>query len=193
MNLSRREFGQMAGSAGIAAFTLSAIELEGCNAANVWNDIKTWLPTGIASFEAIVALFPGAAALIPIAETVKAAFAVLSAAVDQYINAPPADKITWLQKVELAFTDVTQNIQAFLTAIGQTGSPAVKLALAIANIILSTIAAFIGKIGPTPAPATLRAAGQSVTVSPVYRNRKQFVTDFNAACIAEGHPELEIH
>lgn len=197
MNVTRRDFGAslgmglLAGTAGVSGFLVG-----GCNAAGVWKDIETWLPAGISSFEAIVTLVAPLAApgISAIAETVKAAFAVLSGAVDQYINdTNPADKATWLAKVQTAFNDVTQNIQAFLTAIGQTGNPIVKLALALAQIILSTISSFIGRIGPTPAPATLRVGSESVTVVPVSRNRKVFVSDFNSACITAGHPELEIH
>ena len=193
--MNRRQFvGNL--TAGAAALAIgSSFTLVGCNAAGVWKDIETWLPAGISSFEAIVTLVAPLAApgIDAIAETVKAAFAVLSGAVDQYINSPAADKATWLLKVETAFNDVTQNIQNFLTAIGQTGNPIVKLALALAQIILSTISSFIGQIGPTPAPATLRVGEQTVTVVPVSRNRKTFVSDFNSACIQAGHPELEIH
>ena len=107
--MNRRQFvGSL--SAGAAALAIgSSLELEGCNAASVWKDIETWLPAGISSFEAIVTLVAPLAApgIDAIAETVKAAFAVLSGAVDSYINAPAADKATWLQRVELAFNDVT--------------------------------------------------------------------------------------
>lgn len=189
--MNRRQFvGNL--TAGAAALAIgSSLTLGGCSAAGVWNDIKTWLPTGIASFEAIMMLVAPLAApgIDAIAEMVKAAFAVLSAAVDQYIAAPAAEKQGWLAKVQLAFTDVTQNIQQFLTAVGASANPVVKLVLALATIILSTISAFLGKIGPTPATFSLQGA----VVPPVLRNRKSFVSDFNAACIDGGHPEMVIH
>jgi hypothetical protein len=196
MILNRREFagalglGALAGTAGVSGFLVG-----GCNPASVWKDIETWLPAGISSFEAIVTLVAPIAApgIDAAAELVKSAFAVLSGAVDQYINAPAADKGSWLGKVETAFKAVEDNMQAFLTAIGQTGNPIVKLALALANIILSTISSFLAQIGPTPAPVTLRAGAQTVNVVPVSRNRKSFVAAFNTECVQAGHPELEIH
>ena len=195
MNLTRREFGAIAtgelvGAAGLAGFVLT-----GCpQAASVWNDIKTWLPKGITSFEAIVTLVdPALAAVVaPIATLVNAGFAQLSADVDQYIAAPAADKATWLAKVQLAFGIVTQNLQAFLTAIGQSTNPLVILAVQLANILLSTIMGFIGKIGPTPAAIRLTAGSQTIAVVPVVRNKAQFMAAFNAACVAGGHPELSI-
>jgi hypothetical protein len=191
--MNRRGFNKLLGF--LFVLFLTPFSFFGCNASNVWTDIKTWLPTGIASFEAIMMLVAPLAApgIDAIAEMVKAAFAVLSAAVDQYIAAPAAEKQGWLAKVQLAFTDVTQNIQQFLTAVGASANPVVKLVLALATIILSTISAFLTKIGPTPAPVTLKLGSQSVTVVPVLRNRKSFVGDFNAACVDAGHPELQLH
>ena len=194
MKLTRREFaaiavGELIGAAGIAGFVVG-----GCNAAGVWSEIETWLPKGIASFEAIVTLVDPIASptIVAAAELVRAGFAVLSAAVDQYIAAPAADKATFLGKVQTAFTAVTQNINQFLAAIGQSAKPIVKLAVALATIILSTIEGFMQQIGPAPVPATLRVGAETVTVAPVQRNKKTFIADFNAACVAGGHPELSI-
>ena len=196
MNVTRRDFGAslgmglLAGTAGVSGF-LEA----GRNPVSVWTDIETWLPKGIASFDAIVTLVDPLAApgIDAFAELVRAGFAVLSAAVDQYIAAPAADKATFLGKVETAFNDVTHNINQFLAAISQSANPIVKLAVALATIILSTIEGFMQQIGPTPAPVTLRVGAETITVPPVQRNKKTFVADFNAACVAGGHPELEIH
>jgi hypothetical protein len=195
--MNRRQFaGHLAKGSLAVAVLGGTLSLEACpGAKTVWDDIKTWLPTGIASFEAIMALVVPLAApgINAIAEIVKAAFATLSAAVDQYMNAPADQKATWLGRVETAFKDVTDNIQAFLTALGQSSNPIVKLVLVIATIILSTISAFLGKIGPTPVAFKLKLGQEEVLVVPVLRDRKKFVADFNAACVSGGHAELQIH
>jgi phage-related protein len=200
--MNRREFvghltvgpAALALCSGFIAATIAS--LEGCNAGSVWTQIQTWVPVGISAFEQILILVAPLAApgIDVIAEAVKAGFSVLAGAISQYINAPAADKVTLLQKVQLAFQDVSQNLQAFLTAINVAGTnPIVKVVLGLVSIILSTIASFMSQIGPTPAPVALRAAGTQVDVVPVKRSLKQFKADFNAALVAAGHPELRVN
>jgi len=171
------------------------LSLEGCD---VWSEIEQWVPTGIAAFEQIVILVAPVAApgIDAIAEAVKAAFSVLAAAVDQYRNAPADQKATLLQKVILAFNLVSTNLQQFLNAINVPGSsPIVKIVLGLVNIILSTIMGFVNRIQPTPATAAVRLtlSGQSVNVTPVVRSRAKFKSDWNAACVQAGHPEMQVN
>jgi hypothetical protein len=193
MTISRREFGRLAGAVTLVLASAASIELSGCN---VWTDIETWVPVGIAAFESVVTLVAPLAspAVTAIAETVKAGFAALAAAVNQYISAPASQKTTFLAKVQLIFEDIATNLQGFLNAVNVgTSNPIIKIVLGLVNIILSTIAGFVSQIGPATASRVLRLAGQSTTVTPVNRTKKSFKRDFNAACVAAGHPEAEIN
>jgi hypothetical protein len=196
MIISRREFagtlaaGALAGTAGVSGFLVG-----GCNG-SIWGEIQTWVPVGISAFEQVLTLIAPLAApgIDAIAELVKAGFSVLAGAISQYINAPAADKATFLQKVQLAFKDVSDNLQAFLNAVNVSGSnPIIKVVLGLVSIILSTIASFMAQIGPTPAPIALTLGGTRMDVTPVKRTVKQFKQDFNNALVDAGHPELRIN
>lgn len=194
--MTRRSFGQASTLAFLAfGFLGSLFTMVGCN---VWTEIEQWVPVGITAFESVITLVAPMASpgLNAIAETVKAGFAALAAAVDQYIAAPAADKATLLQKVQLIFEDVSTNLQNFLNAVNIPGAnPIVKVVLGLVNIILSTIAGFVNRIGAPAAIASRRLtlAGQSVVVSPVFRTKKSFKHDFNVVCIDNGHPEAQIN
>jgi phage-related protein len=190
---TRRKFFQLLIFLG--TLSLAPLSFLGCNATTVWQQIQLWVPVGIAAFEQILTLVAPLAApgIDAIAELIKAGFASLAAAIDQYLNAPAASKDTLAQKIILIFNDITANIQSFITALGQSANPVVKIAVALINIIVSTIEGFLNQIMPTPpAPATLKVGRETVTVNPVKRDRKQFVADFNEVCNANGHPELDI-
>jgi hypothetical protein len=190
--MNRRQFVTNAGL-GFTGILLAGTE--GCNATDVWNEIQAWVPVGIQAFESIVALVdplavPGLQAIVTM---VEAGFSAVAAAIDAYLNAPAADKATLAQKLVLVFQSLNSQIQNFINALGQSTNPIVKIAVMLISVIVSTIEGFLGKIMPTPpAPATFQVGAHSVTIPPVLRNRKQFISDFNEQCAANGHPELEL-
>lgn len=196
--MNRREFvGTL--SAGAAALALSgaSLELEGCNPTSVWTQIQQWVPVGISAFESIVALVMPLAApgIDAIAEMVKAGFASLASAIDDYLNAPAAEKATFAQRVQLILTDLGNNIQAFLTAIGQSSNPIVKVAAALISILVNVIAGFLNQI---PGPAAFKFRTElhvGSTVIPVVAtnmNRSTFIAAFNEQLNASGHSDLDI-
>jgi hypothetical protein len=192
MNITRREFAKLTGVGSLALAGTGALALEGCD---VWNEIQAWVPAAISAFEQIVTLVAplSSPAIVAIAQTVEAGFSALAAAVNQYINAPAASKATFADKVRLIFSQLTGDIQAFLSAINESANPVVKLALALVSIIVSTIMGFMSRIGTSVASPSLKVGAVVVSVTPAQRNRKQFVSAFNSACTAGGHPELQIN
>jgi hypothetical protein len=167
----------------------------GCNASNVWKDIQTYVPVGIAAFESILTLVaplqaPGVDA---IAELVKAAFAVLAGAIDQYIAAPAASKSTLIEKVSLALADVIANLQKFAAAVDIGINPIVSLALNLLTLILSTLNGFLGQLPSTPESNARLAGPKKLKITPVFRNKKEFIKEFNDEVEQNGHPELTIH
>jgi len=198
MNSARRQFfSHLAQGAGVLALAGTGMELGGCSLGSVWAQIQAWVPAGIAAFESVVTLVAPLAApgIDTIATTVQAGFAALAAAVNQYLNAPAASKATLEQKVLLIFSQLQGDLQAFLSAVNVAGTnPIVKIVLGLISIIVSTITGFLGQIGTPPVtPASLTLGGSTIAITPASRNRAQFVKDFNAACVAAGHLELEIH
>jgi hypothetical protein len=190
--LTRRNFIGTLSAAGIGALTIPLVE---CNSTDVWHEIEQWVPVGIQAFQSILALVAPLAApgIDAIAQLVEAGFASLSAAIDAYLNAPAADKATLSQKIILIFNDITNNIQSFLTAIGQSSNPIVKIAVALIQIIVSTIEGFLKQIMPAPpVPVSFKVGRDTVTVVPVVRSRKDFIAAFNEECIASGHPEAKL-
>jgi hypothetical protein len=172
---------------------LAPLTFVGCNAVDVWHQIELWLPVGIAAFEQVLNLVAPlqAPGIDAIAELIKAGFASLSAAIDAYINAPAADKATLSQKVILIFNDITANIQSFITALGQSANPIVKIAVALITIIVSTIEGFLKQIMPTPpAAARFKVGREEITIQPVVRTRKDFIAAWNEQCRVDLHPEL---
>jgi hypothetical protein len=201
MNLARRKFmGHLAllapSAVTIAGGTGLLVMQSGCNPTTVWQEIEKWVPLGISSFEAIVALVdplaaPGVAA---IAQLVEAGFSALSAAIDGYLNAPAADKATFAQKIELIFQQIVANIQQFITAIGQSSSPIVKVAVALIQIIVSTIEGFLGQILPTPAGhvTEFKMGRETITVTPVRRNRASYIAAWNEIVNANNIPAARL-
>lgn len=194
----RREFIKKSGQ--LLAFFAAAGSLivqAACNATDVWHEIEQWVPLGIDGFNSIIALVDPlmSPAITAITTLIKAGFAVLSGAIDDYINAPAADKSSLIGKVETALTDLSNHFQDFVTAISVSGNPIVTIAVALIKIILDTISGFVQKIVPTAAHAMLhelRAGATVVTINPVLRNRKEFIAVFNSQCVSSGHPELQL-
>jgi hypothetical protein len=190
--MNRRQFATSA-ALGFAGILLAGTE--GCNSEDVWHEIEGWVPVGIQAFESVVALVAPLAApgIDAIATMVEAGFSAVAAAIDAYLNAPAADKATFAQKLILAFQSLTGQIQNFLTALGQSSNPIVKVAVMLIGIIVSTIEGFLNQIMPAPpANATFKVGERTIEIPPVRRSRKTFISQFNEQCVASGHPELEL-
>ncbi len=201
MNPTRRGFLKLTGTGGLILSTGgAAVLLDACNAQTVFETIISWIPTAKSAFQGIVTILgpflpPGAQALIT---EVFAALDVVTAAVNEYLNAPAADKATFLGKLRVALTAVGDQIQAFLAAFKATGNPLISVVLGLAQIIISTIEGFLGKI-PLPAGAkvrTVRASihfeGVTAVVVPKVRSISQFKKDFNSVCEANGQTSIEL-
>lgn len=198
MRISRRNFGKLWSSAALFVTAGTTPFLTGCN---VFSDILNWTSVaGVAINEIVMALGPlmppGAG---PIILLIKAFLTDLAAAVTEYQgDTNPTDKATLLAKIRTILGDIATNFQAFLTQI--TGNnPVVGVVLALAQVLLSAIAGFLGEL-PTPTPpivlmkiVSVTIAGQTRAVTPKYYKRVQtFRADWNVVCVEEKHPELEI-
>ena len=193
--LSRREFGKLSGLWLFLVSIGSTIWMTGCN---VFDDILAWIPVATNAIDGIVAVLgtlvtPSAAAAIT---TIKALLDDLAAAVQAYLaDTNPADKSTLLAKIRTFLAAIMSSFQNFLDTLMLNGNPILKIVLGLATIILSALAGFLGQLPtPTPAPASFRLSGQTVPITPkYYKHVKNFKSDWNAAAVQNGHPEIQIH
>lgn len=145
--LTRRQFGKTAGygalGVGIGMTTM------GLSCDTVFQDIQNYVPIGIAAFNEILTLISPteATSLAPIVATVKASFADLSVAINQYIQAPSTDKASLEGKIVTAINAVINNLNQFWADANLPNSQAAQTIVGVLQIVLSTLAAFLPKVG----------------------------------------------
>jgi hypothetical protein len=199
--VNRRNFVQRVGSFALLAIAAgSSVALVGCS---VFANIVNWIPVGLAAIESIVTLLgplvpPGALGIIML---IKAAFADLSAALNQYnSDSNPADKATLLAKIRTLLNDIAVNFQSFLNVLNLGNNPIVAIVIGLANIILNAIAGFLGQLpaaagggGTRVMAATMKVGAETRPITPkVYKSTGEFKRAFNAVCVANNHPEAEL-
>src|ERR1700686_5056500 len=134
---------------GAASFSLLAT---GCA---VWDDIKAWIPIALEAVGAIVALIPGLSMLSPIITVITAGLSQILTDIQQYQNVAGP---TLLSKIQAGLSDVVANLQNFLQSINVNDPALAAIITGLAQIILSTIAAFQQRLTAAGAPAPAVAA-----------------------------------
>jgi hypothetical protein len=196
--ISRRQFcGHLTGGAILAVAGVGEIGwMYACNKVDVWHEVEAWVPMGIDAFDSIITLVDPimSPAITTIALLVKSGFTSLSSAIDSYLAAPPADKVTWQQRVKLILSGLGADMQSFLTAIGQTGNPIINLVVLLVQVVVNAVSGFVNAIGGTPAafPKKFTMGAHSIRVVPTLQDRDQFIVSFNGACDKVSRPDLHI-
>jgi hypothetical protein len=201
MNPTRRGFLKMTGAGGLILCTGGAsMLLEGCPpASTIFADIVAWIPTAKNAFKGILTILgpflPAGAQVL--ADAVFASLDTVAAAVAEYNAAPAAAKATALGKIRVVLQVVADNIQTFLNDFNLTGNPIIAVVIGLAEVILSTIAGFIGqlpiaghKVGLGRTSVTF--SGVSKPIVPKMRTLKQFRNDYNAVTEANGQSQIDI-
>ena len=195
--MTRRGFGKMTSLFLLGLTTTLNVFLAGCG---VFSDILTWIPIGLTAIQGIVTVLgplvsPGAAAIIAL---IKVAFSDLSATITQYQNdTNTADKATLLAKIRTILNDIVTNFQNFLDQLNIGSNPIEAIVIGLANVTLAAIAGFIGQL-PVPAggvtlTTSFRLSGKSMTIVPkFYKRVGDFRKDYNAVCVADGYPQIQI-
>lgn len=185
--IGRREF--VTKGAATAALLSASVSLAGCS---VWTDIINWVPVGEASLNSILSILSSngvvvAPAVQTIVSTIEAGFTALVAAVKEYQSATPPP-VGALDKIHTAFNAILDNFSTFLKALNVSGG-LLGLITGLAQVVYSTIDAFLGEIPTAAAAITTHAAAQRaysvgtappVVVVPVHRTRRAFKKDFNS-------------
>jgi hypothetical protein len=205
--IDRRQFNLTVGKFLLTGTVAVALSLNGCN---IMSDIVAWEPSGLAAFNGIVT------ALGEFGIILNPADLLIVAAVRTLMNNLYADAKTYLAlvpppatiiaKIQEVLSLISGNIQQFLTGIEVVGSTIIGLIVSIGQVILSTIAGFIGGIPPAaPTPAAVNRVsvmagnmmvGQGQNRAQLAfvaqkRNVKQFAHDCDAIFAAYGRGELE--
>jgi hypothetical protein len=174
---------------GLGAVMATTVLNTGCFlSGTIFTKIMGYVGLGLAAFQAVVSLLdpPLALAMAGGIALVKAGFADVQTAVQDYNNAPAADKATLLGKVKIVLADLQTEIQSFWSNLhlpGATGG----LISSLLGIILSTLAGFAGQLGSLPAGAKLKMLpANPLPVTPKPRSKKQFEADFNKALTDAG-------
>ncbi len=195
--MNRRNFAMrlLAGAGALAAASVtSACWLSG----GVFANIMTYVGIGLTAFQAVVALLdpPLALAVAGTIALVKAGFADLQLAVQDYNNAPAADKTILKNKISVVLADLQFEIQKFWSNLNLPG-PLGILVESLLNIILSTLAGFAGQLpAPITPPASaeqMKTLAKTIHVVPQVRSKKQFEQDFNKVCTAAGYPAVKFN
>lgn len=157
---------------------------------NVFTSILNWLPIGQRVLDSILTILTANGVLIAapiqvIIDSVKAGFDALRAAILEYQSTTPAPVGT-LQKIETAFKDIVDNFKTFLASLKISGG-LLGIIIGIAQVILSTIGAFVNRLPASSSMRrtivigdTLRMGEMTVPVVLKSRDKKSFKLDVNA-------------
>jgi hypothetical protein len=179
--VNRRQFiGHLTKVAAIAVLLPATFEMEGCN---VLSEIQAWVPTGEKAVNAILAVL--VANNIPVSAGVQAAvglvetgFNDLLAAIQEYESTTPPP-VGALAKIQTIMKDISDQFSNFVAQLSGTGSNVLKVVVALATVVISTIGGFISQLGPTPAPSVeLKLSG--VVIPAVQRSNRKFKSDWNS-------------
>jgi len=172
---------------GAAALFGPAMEISGCG--NVYQDILNWVPVGESAVNSILSVLSSngvaiAAPVQAIVDIVMTGFTDLTQAIKDYqsITPPPAGAVA---KIQAAFNAIVSNFGNFLQQISVPGG-IVSIVVGLANVIFSTIQAFVNEV-PAVATPTLRAAvakftvaGATHVVAAKKRSNRAFRRDFDS-------------
>lgn len=159
----------------------------GCS---VFTDVLNWIPVGEAALNSILAVLTGnGVAITPAIQSVisliEAGFSTLTAAVKEYQSTTPPP-VGALSKVETAFKDIVDNFSTFLSSLSVSGS-LLGIITGLAQVVLSTIAAFVNRLPASTAMksvsvrlSSVKVSGTAITVVPKARNASSFKHDYDA-------------
>lgn len=201
MNQSRREFtGHLVkGAVVVSVVSAEGFMLSGCN---VFTDVLNWVPTGEAALNSILSILGANGIIIvpglqTIVGLIEAGFTALTAAIKEYKSTTPPP-VGALQKIETGFKDIVDNFKTFLQSLS-VSSPLLSIIVGIAQIIFSTIAAFMNRLPAASSlkrtvvlGSTLQVGGTTVAFTPKDRSVRRFKKDVNSFLDDQRHSTVTI-
>jgi len=196
MDFTRRDFTKGMGTT--ALFLLAtggtALTMTGCN---VFTDIENWVPVGTAAFNSIVVLLETAGlinpAMAPVIAAIRLGFTEILADVKAYLAIQPPP-VGALAKIQAVFGLIVSNFQDMLSQLQIATGPILTLVISLAQVILSTIAGFLGQlpVAASVLTGTLKVGKETVAYTAQKRSVRQFKKDWNSKVKAGNHPEMAL-
>jgi hypothetical protein len=196
MEMTRRQFSLSS----LGMFLLAAASSAWTFGCNTLDNIVKWLGVGTQALNSVVGLLTGAgiintvegAAISLVLKLIKAGFADVQAAVDEYDRADPASKLTLKGKISTALQALTDQIQKFWNDLSIPNSQLAGLIQGILGVILTAIAGFMTQL-PTPVtPSTSMQLSRRISVTPRKMNAQQFVSEINTLLNQAGQSQFSI-
>jgi hypothetical protein len=169
---------------------------------NLFTEILAYISVGLQGFASIVSILSGVgvvplgsgAALNAIIALVKAGFADLQTAVNDYEAAPAANKTTLEGKISTVLHDLQNEITAFWNNLTIPDAQTAALIQGLLEVITTTLAGFATQLPPAPASsAALHGSfSKKLAFTAQRRSKKQFKNDFNAILHAHGQDRYAI-
>lgn len=170
----------------------------GCS--NLFTEILNYANVGLSGFSSILNILAGAgvismgaaAPINRIVTAVKAGFADLQTAVNDYEAAPAANKATLEGKISTALQDLQNEITAFWNNLTIPDAQTATLIQGLLEVITTTLAGFATQLRPAPASSNARASllraqsNKPLSFTGHPRSQRQFKNDFNALLHARG-------
>jgi len=189
----RRMFSSIIGIATLGPTLLTT----GCWLSTVYKEILKYIGVGLQAFQGALDLLMGAG-VIPAGEgtaisivinLVKSGFADLQTAVNEYEQAPAANKATLAQRISTIIGILENNIQNFWSSLTIPNPQLASTIEGLLSIILSTLAGFLPSL-PAPSPQQRVAVRGKLTITPQKRSVKQFKQDINGVLTANGYKQV---
>jgi hypothetical protein len=187
---------------GFAALLVSgpSLFMAGCTWSSVESAIAAYVPVGLAAFNGVLMLLSAAGVIPPGTSTaigalvvlIKAGFADLLAAVQEYQNAPAAQKVTFKEKIAELLTVLGDNIQKFMTDISVSDNKLLQLVTGLVSLILTALAGFSAQL-PAPLAGRKKLTVGGKPITPKLISLKDFKRQYNQLAGAASHPEIELH
>lgn len=165
--------------------------LTGCTS---FQSILNYVQVGLQAFEAILSILAGAGVLVTpiqaVTALVKAGFADLETAVNDYNAAPAAGKTTLSGKISTAITVLQNEIANFWTSLNLPNGNLAQTISGLLGVIVSTLEGFLTQL---PAPAAARAKLPAQISGPAHaRSTNQFKADFNKILAANNYSQYAL-
>lgn len=196
--MNRRNF--LSYSGGALAVVGGTVMNTGCwFSQSVFDSIIKYVGVGLQAFNAVVSLLTGAGVINPIEGSailglinlVKAGFADLQTAVNNYNNAPATDKQTLLGKIATALAVLEGSIQQFWNDLQLPNAGLAGIIEGLLGIILSTLSGFASSL-PTVS-VSKKALARQIVVPAKKRTPKQFKKDFNTVLVQGGYAQYQVY
>lgn len=178
--MERRAFlGHMTKGAAVAALGVSVISLDGCN---VLDTIESWIPTGEAAVNAILAVLtanniPVSAAVSTIVGLIETGLNDLLAAIKEYESTTPPPQGV-LAKIQTIMQDISDQFSNFVSQLSGVAGGILKVVTSLAEVVITTIAGFVNELTPSTQTVSFKFSGAPVVA--IKRSRRKFAHDWNS-------------